>query len=122
MTDGRHGAMIVRQYEECKKKDQMFAVRMESSLQLAVSAGCVLERVGHDESVELLAVLEVFGEQAIAAEFDRAGDDEAVPPRQRVAIFEVPCGCHGVVVDDRRAPRLEVSDVVACGRLRPRHS
>ena len=81
----------------------------------AGSARGVSQRVGHHEPVEPLAVSEVFGEQAVAAEFDGAGDDEAVAPRQRVAVFEGPRGHHGVVVDDGRSPCLEVSDVVACG-------
>ena len=60
-----------------------------------------------------MAVLKILGEQAVAAEFDGAGDDETVPPRQRVAVFEVPRGRDGVVTDDGRRPRLKVSDVIA---------
>jgi hypothetical protein len=57
--------------------------------------------------------LEVFGEQVVAAEFGGARDDEAVPPRQRDAVLEVPGRRHGGLVDHRRLPRPEVSDVVA---------
>ena len=74
------------------------------------------EWVLHDEPVETLAVLQVLGEQVVATEFDRTRHDEAVPPRQREAILEIPRQRHRGVVDDRRPPRAEVADIVASTR------
>ena len=46
------------------------------------SAGLVLERIDHDDAIEFLAVLEVFGEQSVAAEVDGARHDQAVDGRR----------------------------------------
>lgn len=48
------------------------------------------ERAHHKQAVDVLTMLQVFGEQIATSDSLCAGDDERIPPRQLVACFDVP--------------------------------
>ena len=76
------------------------------------------ERVDRGKAIEVLAVLQVFGQQAATAKLLGGPDDQRIPPRKLVAIFDNPCPFEYVGVHGRRLPRLQVADVVPRGGLR----
>src|SRR5690606_4781058 len=73
--------------------------------------GRVEEGVHHPDTVEVLAVLEILGEQGVAAGALGGGDDEGVPEVEAEAVLDVPGGGDEVPVDADRLPAGEVGDL-----------
>jgi len=74
-------------------------------------AGTGSEGVDDDDPPEILAVLEILGQEPVAASRPGGGNDERIPVRDREAILDGPCLGHQLGGDRDRTPGHEIPDV-----------